>query len=365
MDLKKKKQNENIEWFYAHEADLTIGEAKISQTTKIILRILLLVFIILIAFGIYFHNQVYDFIANPKIIVAQDIVEIGLNEKFNPENYIISEDSRVQKVIYPDIESIDFSIEGEYELEYLSYNSIRENSAILKIKVVDNIPPTIKLKPEDNFMVLTRGKETENFNPLDQIESYSDNYTPIDQLKLEYTNSFNWDDNVVRINYVITDLNGLSTTETLIITVIDESHEHVFDNGVVIKAATTSSEGTKKYTCQICGYSHNVSIPKLNPAPSNNNSGNSNSNSSGNSNQSSGNSSSSNTPTISGVHNFTITMSEGFDGLKSKASAVSSNVPVRIDFGNTQLAPGAVITITYINNNDGTVLATCTCTVTE
>ena len=265
MAINKNNQN-NVEWYYAHEADLTIGEAKISPVAKIALVLLILVFIAIVSLGVYFHTQIYDYIVNPNIVLSQNEVVIGMNDEFDPKKYVIVKDSRVQSIIYPDMELIDFSIEGEYELQYIAYNSMHQNVSTLRLIVEDDEPPVIVLK--NDILILTRGEDTKNFDPLAQIEDYYDNYTPKDKLKIEYTNTFNWSESIVRVNYVVTDAKGLSTTATLIISVSDEStHDHEWDDGIITTEATVDHPGVKTFTCNICGETTNVPIPQIEREP--------------------------------------------------------------------------------------------------
>lgn len=266
MALNNKKQPDIVEWYYNGEADLTIGEAKISNVAKGILVLLVLVFIAIISIGIYFRNQIYDYISNPSIVLSQNEVTIGIGDEFNPEQYVILNNPNVKRVIYPDIELIDFSIEGEYILTYLSYNSIYENKNSLKLSVIDNKPPVIKLK--NDVLILTRGEDTKNFDPLDQIEDYYDNYTSKDQLKLKYTETFNWSNDIVQVTYIVTDNKGLTGQATLIISVNDPAdHIHEWDDGIITTEATTDHDGVKTFTCKTCGEIMNIPIPQLPPEP--------------------------------------------------------------------------------------------------
>ena len=211
-----------VEWHYKGDADITIGEVKISKTAKIILIILIIAICAITGLAIYFRHYIYDFIANPQIILATNNVELQVYGEFNPEEYIINKGDGYEYTI-EQLDDIDSSKLGTYKILYKSHNSVKEAEIEMTVNVVDTLPPEITLKKD--FIFLTRGEETEKFEPKDYLVSVKDNYSPEDKIKVTYTENLNFDNDELAVIYSATDEAGNVATARLNIGVYESEEQ--------------------------------------------------------------------------------------------------------------------------------------------
>lgn len=211
MNIKKMFKN-TVEWNYIKEADLTIGEQKVSKTAKIILVIVLSLLAVVISLGIYFRTQIYDFIVNPGIILPDSLITLEVGSEFIPENYIIKSNEEIE-IIYPKPEEVDTNKLGTYNVQYIAKNSMNENKYNLEVHIVDTTAPEILLKQD--LIILTKGINTDKFNPADYIKDYFDNYDKKEDLILTYTDSINFEKESVDIMYSVKDTSGNETITKL------------------------------------------------------------------------------------------------------------------------------------------------------
>lgn len=376
---KLRHEKQNLTWYYAHDADITIGEKKVSKAAKVALIALILALCALVVLGIYFRTYIYDYIVNPTINLNTSEVEIPVHSQFDPEKYILYDDERHPiEVAYPDVSDIDFDKLGEYTVYYTSKNSMKISKIPLDIKIVDNEPPKIELKTY--LILLDREEAKKSFNPKDYIKDYSDNYTPKDKLDITWTKQINWDDESAKIDYIVTDGQGLQSMASLMVVLNDPPpHEHIWDDGTIIKEPTTEEEGIIEYKCKDCDMTKKVKIPKLPkhekpkepenpvvmpnppvptvpnnptpeppppqppqpvnpPAPAQ--------------------------PYINGVHDVTVKVGTSISDLVAKlTSGVSGSGSITVDYHSVNLTVAGSYTVTF-KSSDG-VTKTCTVTVVD
>lgn len=167
--------NRVVEWHYAHDADISLGEVHISKVAKIILISLCCLLVVGIGLTIYFRNYIIDSIANPRIQLTTSEKTIEVFDDFNALDYVADADV-LNKVEYEINGEVDTNAVGTYVIEYISKNKAKTNTATLTVNVVDTTPPTIVLANNGAIQIVRDSDEYNNFNPLDYVLSCSDNY---------------------------------------------------------------------------------------------------------------------------------------------------------------------------------------------
>lgn len=211
-----------VEWHYSGEADITIGEVHISKTAKIILICLIIAIIAIIGLGIYFRHYIYDFIANPEILLSSDEVDLEVYSDFDPESYIKNKNDGYEYEI-ENADSVDTSKLGTYNVKYKSHNRVKSTEITMKVNVVDTTAPVITLSKD--ALMLSRGEETKNFRARNYLESVEDNYTSKENIIVEWTNVLNFDKDEVEVIYSAQDEAGNTSTAKLTILVFDTQEE--------------------------------------------------------------------------------------------------------------------------------------------
>ena len=226
---KPPERQEVMTWVYSGGADITIGETIISNTAKKILLVLILLLLLLGAVGYYFRDYVLDYIINPRVILTDTEVDIEVFSEFDYMDYVapgVNLDK--YEVIYPSNDSVDTEKLGTYTLEYKVINSADENITTLNVNVVDTEPPKLTLTKE--HMSIQRGEDTEKFDASKYIKSVSDNYDKEKDIKVEYTEHIDWQQDEVEVLYIARDKSGNEDSKKLFITVTEPPKVEKPDN---------------------------------------------------------------------------------------------------------------------------------------
>ena len=232
----QERENERIEreskpviWMYEGGADITIGEKKISNTSKIILMIVLALLVASAVLVYINRNLVIDYITKPSIVLKDSNVELELGQEFNYKDYLAEQKyAKRYKITYPDNSEVDINTPGEYIVEYKLQTLTDTNVTKLKVTVVDKTKPTLELT--ESLVKLTRGKDTKNFDPKKYIKDYSDNYDKKEDLEVTYTETFDWSKDTVKVDYTVKDKSGNVTSEKLVVSVSDPPKEEPKNN---------------------------------------------------------------------------------------------------------------------------------------
>ena len=250
--------NQIMDWYYKYDADITYGEIHVSKVPKILLILLSILIISVGVVSYIYRDYIYDLITNPQLELIKEvkqgnenIIQLEVNDpNFNPMNY-------VNNILNPDDLKFTYEIEdnvnihkvGNYNIVYRSANNVYSQEQNLVVKVVDSTPPVIKLKDSSFDSNLEYNEVTnttklsliyeyedkhlsvdaleKSFDPTIYIESIFDNYTPVDKLKLEYTNVYNFNipdgkySITFNIIYKVTDEKGNTGTNALEVTVFE------------------------------------------------------------------------------------------------------------------------------------------------
>lgn len=215
-----------IEWNYAGDADITIGEVRISRTAKVILIILIIILCICMGASIYFRHYIFDFISNPQVVLSSNTITLEVNSELNPEKYIIGDTSAYTYTV-DGLNTVNTKKLGKYTITYNSKNLIKSNSVTLIIKVVDTTAPEITLT--EDALKLVRGTDTDNFNAKNYLKEVKDNYSKAENIKIDFTNTLNFDNDEVEVLYSATDEAGNIATAKLSIIVVDSEDDLIAD----------------------------------------------------------------------------------------------------------------------------------------
>ena len=196
------KLNERIvEWHYAHDADITLGELHVSKTAKILLISLICVLLVAIGLGIYF--------------------------RFDPNDYISKNSEYLQ-----DINSnVDMSTLGTYQVVYTSKNRIKTIESILTVNVVDTTDPELILLNDGVLIAVKNSEELQNFDPMNYIVYCHDNYDPNPQIEYTTPNpKLFTEEGQVNITYSCVDSSGNQTSAVLTVVVQEDFASQIQDS---------------------------------------------------------------------------------------------------------------------------------------
>ena len=342
--------------------------------------------VVLVALVIYFRDYLHDLAIIPEIILSTNEVSVELDSEFNAESYIISKGDNYS--ITGDI--VDTSIlNAEYTVIYNTWNKVNSSSNTLKVKIVDDIAPTIELKSnnkkiklDENYnFTLILGESTDttlgtnDFNiKKDIIVEVNDNHTSKEQLlstlKITPENpdftlkSTEFSKNIT-IKFEIKDEVGLITHKSIIITVVNGIAEipHQSTSSSSIISSTTSSSTSSSSSSS----SNKPPISSSSISSSSSHKPSSSSSSSSSKPSQSSTSTSSNKPTgayINGVHDVTVPVGTGLQVIVSQLlEGVRGSGYVTVEYRKVNPTIPGVYTVTF-TSDDG-VVKTCTVTVTE
>ena len=205
---KDRKESQVQVWNYAGEADLTLGEVHQSKVAKVTLICVVITIVSALALIIWNWAIVYDYIANPRLILTSDTANIEVGSKFDPINYVVGQSldnanngdfsyeivgvdevvtdaAEIRAFRNPQLNS-ENKILATYQVHYISKNKARTNDEILTVNVVDNTAPVITLAQQNAFLV--QGVQTgEYFDAESYISSIFDDYSIYGNISTSYT----------------------------------------------------------------------------------------------------------------------------------------------------------------------------------
>ena len=245
MSALTKKESNIVSWRYAGEADVTIGETYQSKVSKVVLICVLITLVSAVTLIVMNWSLVYDYIANPSIILSSKTVDIEVGTTFDPNSYIVPRSQEdIQNGVYVyEIQGADMvntndraklaidpttKIINTYEVHYISANNAKTTDQVLTVNVVDTTAPVITLTQDNAFLV--KGVQTgEYFDAQSYVESIHDNYTYDENLKNTQAEG-NWNTPInaqtgfaeMEVIYTSTDEAGNVGTATL--------HIYIFEN---------------------------------------------------------------------------------------------------------------------------------------
>lgn len=381
-------------WNYKGTADITIGEAQEHKAPKIILTVLIISIVVLVALVIYFRDYLHDLSVTPEIILSTTEVSVELASDFDAESYIISKGENYS--ITGDI--VDTNIlNAEYTVVYNTWNKVNSSSATLKVKIVDDIAPTITLKSnnkkinldENNSFILISGESTDttvgtkDFNlSKDIVVDVSDNNTSKEQLLSTLkitpeTPDFTLEDTEfsknITILFEVKDETGLISDKTMTITVINGTteipHQNSSSSSSLSSSSSSSSNKPVDKPIEKPTSSSSTSSSKPEPPPVSSSSSSSytppvSSSSSKQSSSSSKPSQPSSAAFINGVHDITVPVGTGLQTIVTKLlDGVYGSGYITVEYRKVNPTIAGVYTVTF-SSSDG-IVKTCTVTVTE
>lgn len=256
MMLSKHDKNVAPVWDYTQDADITFGEVHESKLPKIILLFTLLGIAVLGITAYLFRGYISDYVNNPQLQFKDSVIEdngifsveaeISNAKFFDPNSYIAGYDPETKtvknaKYTYTiDDSKFNPNTIGDYPIIYHSSNKVLSQDIELIVHLKDKTPPVISLELDEKKtyhvglsengsyrLVLTRGKDTDKFDPKNYIKSVTDNCTKdSNKIKLEYTDKFDFTSKTFDVIYSATDEFGNMSTVSLTL-IIEEDTEAI------------------------------------------------------------------------------------------------------------------------------------------
>ena len=232
MSALTKKESNIVSWRYAGEADVTIGETYQSKVSKVVLICVLITLVSAVTLIVMNWALVYDYIANPSIILSSNTVDIEVGTTFDPNSFIVPRSQEdIQNGVYTyEITGAEMvntndraklaidpntKIINTYEVHYISTNDAKSTDQVLTAQ---------------DTAFLVKGVQTgEYFDAQSFVESIHDNYTYDENLKNEHAEG-NWNTPInaqtgfaqIDVIYTSTDEAGNVGTATLHIYIFED-----------------------------------------------------------------------------------------------------------------------------------------------
>jgi len=168
--------------------------------------------------------------------LPKEVVELSYGDKFNADDYVIkvTEGDEIIK-IWPQFTTDEL---GEFKLEYVITNNVKAVKKYLKVKVIDDEAPVIKLS--DEKISLTRN--VDDFNGFIYIESVTDNYDSSPKVEISM---IDWSKNSQDVEYKATDSEGNISTAYLH---IDIRNKPQTSSTPSVSSNTTDSSGSDVFS---------------------------------------------------------------------------------------------------------------------
>ena len=246
------------EWYYKDKAEMRYGDSKSYLWPKILLIVSIVVILAVGVSAYICRDYVYDITMNPqlvlKAVISQDengyYVDVPYKYNFVADKFIDENETlKYNEFMDPNNTDYTYSIEGdvdtthlgEYPVTFTSQNKVQSQQIVVNVRVKDNVKPTIVLKAKlsdiegiyEPIKVVRNSHNTDeylgtlDFKQEDFIESITDDYSPDDKLKIEYTENLGLDEGegtkTVNITYSATDEAGNKAVVTLPLTIYDAS----------------------------------------------------------------------------------------------------------------------------------------------
>ncbi|MBR2787526.1 MAG: hypothetical protein IKD94_00025 [Erysipelotrichaceae bacterium] len=170
--------------------------------------------------------------------LKQSEITIRAGDPFNPSDYIkyVTKDDSIY-IIYPSLDTKDV---GVHDLEYVATNGIKNVKKTLTANVIDGESPVIRLKEEE--ILLVRGRDEENFDPMDYVKETSDNLD--EKLEVE-VNELDWSKDEQSLSYRVKDSSGNSGSAQLLVKIEDMA---VCDRNASYNPSTNTCRCKSGYT---------------------------------------------------------------------------------------------------------------------
>ena len=345
--LEKQNQNMTPTWEYKYDADLTIGEKKLSNKAKIALIIILLILLTASIVGYIYRYHILDYFTEPQIMLSTNEVDIEVGSEFDYKDYLIENNYPDRyEITYPDNKDVDTNKLGTYELKFKLKNLMKEVDNILIINVKDTTSPTIELK--ESVLTFTRDVETKDFNPEEHIKEIKDNYDDKKDIKLTYTKTYDWSKDKVEVIYTVEDKSGNVSSNTLTIIVNDPPKEPEKEVEIVyveVPSQSGNNSGSNGNTSS--GNSGNNGSSGNSGSSSGNSSNSSSGSSSGNSGNSGSSGGNQQSHFLNVPGNFTVKVGDLQTFTQKIQEGVSSDEYVTIDYSKVNLTIPGPYTVTY------------------
>lgn len=209
------------QWEYGQQADITIGEKKVSKAPKIILGVLVAFLLSSLVLGYFYREEVYAYLVNPHATLKQETVELEVGDKIDLKSFVLNDYKNQVEVEIP--KEMEMNHPGEFDFIYKSKNALNEKEMKLKVVVKDKIKPVIELK--NDLLVLERGEATDKFDIKAQVKDYLDNYSKKEKLEVIYPEKPDFSKPEAELVYKVKDESGNEGEAKLRLVINDKPKE--------------------------------------------------------------------------------------------------------------------------------------------
>ena len=208
LEEKQKKEEENAKVKEQKKIEQNVVRTGRLEKIKSFLVITLILFIFAgLGFaGYLFRDTIAKYFEDLDLVLSETHVEVPYGSKFNAADYVVSASDGEEIIqIWPTFSTDEL---GEFDLQYVITNNVKAVKRHLKVKVVDDEAPVIKLS--ESRISLTRG--VDDFNGFKYIDSVSDNYDSSPKVEI---GQIDWSKRNQDIEYKVSDSEGNVTIVTL------------------------------------------------------------------------------------------------------------------------------------------------------
>lgn len=199
-EKKKQKEQKKIE-----KKEIRHGRLEgIRSFFTIVLIILLIATLGSIAY--LFRDTIKKGLEVIELELTTNSIELPYGAKFDANDYVKKATDGEEIIqIWPSFVADEL---GDFDLQYVITNNVKAVKRHLKVKVVDNECPVIKLSETDITLI----RNVDDFNGFSYIESVTDNYDPSPKVEI---GQIDWQKRNQKIEYTVTDSEGNVATAVL------------------------------------------------------------------------------------------------------------------------------------------------------
>lgn len=292
---------------------VVIQEKRINNTKNMIVVLAFIAMLVLLFF--LSKDYLIGNFQNLELNLKKEKITIEVGSYFNAKEYVESYSEEIEniQISYP---SLDTNRLGTYYLDYIISSPYKVLKRQLEVNIVDTTPPAIELTKHEDTLI-----REQEFNCMDYIKSYSDNYDKNPVIKC--SDNIDWEKDKINITYVILDSSGNKSEESLSLNIKDKP-----------KVTPKPTQIPTPPPNNTNGNDHGISDKPVSK------------------------------PFLSGVHDVNVTVGTSLNDLVYLlTNGISSSGNISVDYSSVNLSEAGTYTV-YYNTSDGQS-ATATVIVSE